>query len=266
MKIKILISIIAPLIFCLILISDLSVTAQQTIDPLPTTIESPTGMGTVTVVLTPTKDNTLYENPAIDTSNGAGSHFYVGKTDIDGAANGTLRRGVLAFGISGTIPSLSTIISASLKVNVTREISGDEIFALHRLSGDWGEGTSVAPGEGGAGTLAEPGDATWNHSFYSATTWITPGGDFIVTPTMTTTIGGLGTHIWSTTPELITDIQAWVDAPTMNYGWIVRGNEIDSASAKRFATKEHSNATLHPMLTIEYLPPKQIFLPIIVKN
>lgn len=106
----------------------------------------------------PSKDNTLYDyDPADgDHSNGAGFHLFAGKT-----AMGELRRGVLAFEIAGTIPAGSTITGVSLSMNMSRTpISVAYPVELHKLLADWGEGTSIAPGEEGDGAPATPNDAT----------------------------------------------------------------------------------------------------------
>ena len=271
MRFRFLVSVIIPLAFCLILISNLSATDNQLTENKPTTtIDTPTG-GTgevfVTVVITPTKDNTLYEPEpkSNEQSNGAGEHLFVGKTG--GNAGNTLRRGVLAFDLSGKIPLSATIVSASITLEATlvAPTGNDEQTTFHRLTSDWGEGTSDAGDPGGAGTDPTTNDATWAHSFYSATMWTTPGGDFIATPSVTTTVGSTGSYTWNSTPALVADIQGWLDQPATNYGWIIRGNEIDSTTAKRFATKEHANTAFHPVLTIEYVP-HQNFLPLILNN
>ncbi len=67
-----------------------------------------------TISIMPSKDNTLYEyDPAEgDHSNGAGFHFFAGENGM-----GELRRGVLAFDISGIIPAGSTITAVSLTMS-----------------------------------------------------------------------------------------------------------------------------------------------------
>ncbi len=70
------------------------------------------GASTDEVVLTPVKDNTLFESIDGSTSNGAGNAVFSGKT---GFLGGEVKlRAVLAFDVAGDIPAGSTITSANL--------------------------------------------------------------------------------------------------------------------------------------------------------
>jgi len=116
------------------------------------------------VNINPSKDNTLYEYDPLDgdRSNALGFHFFAGETGMN-----ELRRGVLAFDIAGSVPPGSTITAVSLSVNMSRTpTSTVYVMELHKLLADWGEGTSVAPGEEGDGAPATPNDATWRHRFF----------------------------------------------------------------------------------------------------
>ena len=85
--------------------------------------------------------------------------------------------------------------------------------------------TPASPG--GAGAQAEAGDATWLHTFYNTSFWTTPGGDFSPTLSATTTVSTVNTtYTWSGS-GLLADVQAWVSNPASNFGWVIRGNEID---------------------------------------
>ncbi len=136
-----------------------------------------------TVVLSPQKDNTLYEDPFGSLSNGQGIYFFAGKT----AAN-SLRRGLIAFDFS-SIPPNATITGATLTMFVSLSHGGSASVSLSKALRDWGEGASDAGEPGGAGVQAETGDATWIHTFYDTSFWLTPGGDFSSTPSATTTVG-----------------------------------------------------------------------------
>lgn len=199
-----------------------------------------------TISITPTKDNTLYEyNPADgDESNGAGFHFFAGEN-----AMSELRRGVLAFDIAGRVPPGSTIIAVSLSLNMSRTPSDTlRIVELHKLLADWGEGTSHAPGEEGDGAPAAPGDATWRHRFFDTIFWTTQGGDFSNVVTASQSVGPLGQYTWSS-PQMVIDVQSWLDTPSTNFGWLVLGDESQAATSKRFDTRESASP---PVLTIEY--------------
>jgi hypothetical protein len=198
-----------------------------------------------TISIMPSKDNTLYEyDPAEgDHSNGAGFHFFAGENGM-----GELRRGVLAFDISGTIPAGSTITAVSLTMNMSMTPAGAETVELHKLLADWGEGTSHAPMGEGDGAPATPNDATWRHRFFDTIFWTNEGGDFSATVSASQSVGGIGQYTWSST-QMVADVQSWLDDPASNFGWLVLGNETTIATAKRFDTRESASP---PMLTIQY--------------
>src|SRR5882724_4201390 len=196
--------------------------------------------------INPSKDNTLYEYvPADgDLSNALGNHFFTGET-----AMGEVRRGVLAFDIAGNVPAGSTITGVTLTLNMSRTPSGtSRTVELHKLLADWGEGTSQASGEEGRGAPATTNDATWRHRFFDTIFWTTEGGDFSATVSASQSVGAIGSYTWSSA-QMVADVQSWLDNPTINFGWLVRGDESGSATAKRFDTRESASP---PVLTIQY--------------
>jgi hypothetical protein len=99
-----------------------------------------------------------------------------------------------------------------------------------------------------------PGDATWQHRFYPDILWTTPGGDFVPEPSATTVVGvTFGPYEWTST-GLVSDVQAWIDDPGVSFGWVIVANEIDPETARNFASRDHSDDQLHPVLTIEFTP------------
>jgi hypothetical protein len=200
------------------------------------------------ISINPSKDNTLYEFvPADgDRSNALGDHFFAGET-----VKSEIRRGVIAFDIAGSIPQGSTITSVSLSLHMSRTLLDTaRSVELHKLLADWGEGTSDAPGEEGDGAPATTNDATWRHRFYDTIFWATQGGDFSNTVSASQSVGAIGDYAWSSAP-MVADVQSWLDNPVNNFGWLVLGDESESATAKRFDTRE---STSPPVLTIEYTP------------
>jgi hypothetical protein len=196
--------------------------------------------------INPIKDNTLYEfDPAEgDVSNALGNHFFAGET-----AMGELRRGVLAFDIAGNIPAGSTILGVTLSLNMSRTASDTpRNVELRKLLTDWGEGTSVAPGEEGDGAPATTNDATWRHRFFDTIFWTTQGGDFSGTVSASQSVGAVGVYTWSSL-QMVADVQSWLDNPTTNFGWLVLGDESEIGTAKRFDTRESASP---PVLTIQY--------------
>ena len=201
------------------------------------------------VTMTTTKDNTLYEDAAGAKSNGAGSYFFTGNTK-----DGFHRRAVIAFDLSA-VPAGSTITGVTLTLRASRVAQNvGETVSLRRLLANWGEGTSNADQQEGAGAASTPGDATWIHTFYNTAFWSTAGGDFSSAASAATTVGGTGQYSWSSA-GMVADVQAWLDNPATNFGWIVMGNEGTAETAKRFDSKENTTVANRPSLTITYTPP-----------
>ena len=105
--------------------------------------------------------------------------------------------------------------------------------------------------EVGDGTTAATGDATWLHTFYNTQTWTSAGGDFEAGSSASRSISGAGPYTWSSA-GMVTDVQAWLDDPGSNFGWIVVGDESGGASTKRFGSRENGSAGARPTLTVHY--------------
>lgn len=203
------------------------------------------------VVLLPSQDNTLYEDPAGSLSNGAGPGIFSGN---DGSPS--KKRAVIRFELAGKIPAGSIITSATLQLYVSRTKSETaRSIEMHRLTASWGEGTSVGDGEGGGGTAATTGDATWIHRFYSTTLWTNPGGDFATTISATKPVGDIGYYAFGPAAQMKNDIQYWLGSPAGNFGWILIGNESTDSTAKRFESKESLTPQQRPQLFVEFNAP-----------
>ncbi len=202
------------------------------------------------VVLIPVADNTLIEDPAGAFSAGRAGYFFAGRVGNNGGA--TRRRGAVRFDFS-TIPAGSTITSVSLRlVCSSAGATASQTISLRKMNASWGEGASLAFGGGGA--PSEPGDATWLHRFYPSTPWSTVGGQFSTTASASRAVTGTGAYIWSSTTQLVADVQGWVNNPAANFGWLVQGNETTLQSVKRFDSRE-AGASNRPQLTVVYTPP-----------
>ena len=200
-----------------------------------------------TVVLQPSKDNSIYSESE-NLSSGQGNSLYSGMTDLSDH-----RRALVAFDIAGNLPAGSQVQSASLLLKVTNvpiPPAGSGVFNLHRLLGDWGEGTSKGGGKGAAATA---GDTTWRYSFFNTNEWTTLGGDFLAGPSATADAGASLGSFTLASPGMSTDVQHWADTPGENFGWILLG-AAEPKSARRFGSREHINASNRPALTIEFIP------------
>lgn len=199
------------------------------------------------VSIAPDQDNTIFEESSV-LSNGQGTYLFSGRT---GSRNGfASRRALLRFDIGSAVPAGSVITSVSLELNMDRTVTGSLPFSLYRLTRSWGEGASNAVGVEGAGDQAEAGDATWEQAFFPNENWTTPGGDYAGTASATRNVGSTGLYSW-TGNGLVNDVQAWLDTPLQNFGWILIG-PTDETSAKRFLSSEAFNAADRPRLTIGY--------------
>jgi hypothetical protein len=204
----------------------------------------------VSIVLTAHKDNTLYQDTAGGLSNGAGTRFFCGVTNT-----ARLRRGLLAFDVAARLPRCATVVAVEVVLTVRMTRSGSELIGLHRVDQAWGEAGSVAGSGQGGGGVAQSGDVTWVHTHHPANLWLVVGGDFDATASSSAAVGGLGAYTWPSTPRLVADVQAWLDHPEQNHGWLVRATERGFGTAKAFATREDPTPADRPQLRIVYLPP-----------
>jgi hypothetical protein len=209
-------------------------------------------------VLTPAKDNTIYEDIEGSLSNGSGAEILAGISGTNGGNR--VMRALLAFDLS-SIPDDSTIESVTLQMlqaNPRDRLGAQRDVSLHRVLNDWGEGASIAVGGGGGGAAGAPaadGDATWLHTFFSGAMWQTAGGDFAESSSASIPVLGNGVYTWGSTPEMIADVQAWLDDPSSNFGWLVKGDEVGStATAKRFVSRDTSVVGERPTLTVVFTP------------
>jgi hypothetical protein len=205
-----------------------------------------------TVNLEPSRDTTIYqvlEVGSTQLSNGSGDHIFAGPSN-----EGRTRRALLSFDVAATIPAGSTITSATLHLHLSRSLFNTTAVSVHRLLADWGEGDSDAAGEEGGGTAAEPGDATWFYRFFDSALWTAAGGDFDATASASATVGSTtGSYAW-TSAQLAADVQAFLDGPATNFGWILVGNDAVAGTAKRFDSRTHDVVDQRPRLEIVYAP------------
>ena len=223
----------------------------------------PTQAAPVTITKQPAADASLIE-VAPTNNNGAQAWILSGRTQ-----NGPRNRGVLKFDLSD-LPAGTVIQSVALTLEVTRvpdEPPVNSAFGLHRMLRSWGEGNKAATGSSppGKGLPASPGEVTWTHAFYPTNAWSAPGGaadvDFSSVESSFQFVSGLGTYRFESTPEIVGDVQAWVDHPETNYGWLLLcGSEGVPFSARRFGSREDTN--FPPVLEITYLP----YLPFAIRN
>jgi hypothetical protein len=89
------------------------------------------------------------------------------------------------------------------------------------------------------------------HTFYSDQTWQTPGGDFFGVSSAGTAIDAIGSYVLGSTPELISDVQDWLENPDDNFGWVLTAGETTNSS-KRLSSRSNGITANRPMLEIEF--------------
>ncbi len=203
-----------------------------------------------TVTLASDRDNTAYEEG--DLSNGIGTRMFSGSTfaDVD-------RRAFVHFNVGRVVPAGSTIRSVDLLLEVVMVRTGAPATRVdvHRVTSDWGEGSSFASRGQGAGAPATPGDTTWTHAMFPGTRWNNLGGDFAAVSSASATVPGMGPVVIGSTNALVADVQAMLDVPAGNFGFALLGDESTLGAAVAWATREEPNPSAQPRLRITYDPP-----------
>ncbi len=190
--------------------------------------------------------------------------FNLGSTSLVSGSGriGDRARGLVEFDVS-SIPPGAIITSVEIQLYCTRIPDVDKTtptaseFGFHRMLTDWGEGT----GSSAAGSVAMVSEATWNNRFHNTTPWTSPGGeigtDFATNPSSFTSVDQLGLYTWTSTQELIDDVQSWINNPSSNYGWMLLSNgENTISTGRRFATKEAPEGRQLPTLIINFAIPE----------
>jgi hypothetical protein len=201
-------------------------------------------------LLHPAKDSTLIEDPSGALANGSGPAIFSGRINSESRS---IRRALLAFDVAGAVPAGSTVTGVTLWLDLTSTSGGPVSIRLHRIVADWGEGPSSSSGGGGAPSAT--GDSTWIHRLYPDVFWLQAGGDFDPTPRADALVDQPGLYAWEAAPEMVADVQSWLDHPESAFGWMLLGDETQPQTVKRFDSREASDETNRPLLEVDYVPP-----------
>jgi hypothetical protein len=223
------------------------------------------------VTLGAAKDNSiLQKNP--NNSNGGAPGLYVG-TDGDT----TSHRSLISFSLNG-IPTGATITNVQLTLTLGTVAGaggggGTEppsaSIGLFDLAQNWGEGTAGSTALGiattGGGFAPAPGDATWNAAFFQQTSWTSAGGDHAAAASASLFLDNNTTgsaFTWLSTPQLVADVQGWLDQPATNFGWeLINADETDPRTFFAFYSREWSTfagglASQEPALQVTFTVPE----------
>ena len=202
----------------------------------------------------PSADTSLLE---VSPSNNLGGFFGMNSGTTQ---NGPRNRALLRFDLS-SLPTNTLVQSAKLTVQVTQQpIDGYDFtaFGLHRMFRPWGEGNKIPVTQPGQGVPATAGEATWLHSFYPTNQWAEPGGqpgtDYSPIESSFEIVYDVANspYVFPSTPELVDDVQLWINKPATNHGWMLRcADEFPRFTARRFGTREDANNA--PVMELNYL-------------
>lgn len=207
------------------------------------------GVRAATVVATPVADNWMSETPLGPPPFG----FNPVRAGTTGA--GVRVRGIFRFDLGGMIPVGAVVRSATFTVQVTQVPSFDaqnSLFELRRVQQGWEE-ASVSWNERSAGSA-------WNSPGASSP------GDVAGTASATAFVSSGGSYTFGSSAVMVADIQAWVNAPGTNFGWLLQTqSELTPGTARLFASRE-ADATIRPSLNVTFdlpaTPPTLTVLPV----
>ncbi|MDH3512896.1 MAG: DNRLRE domain-containing protein [Gammaproteobacteria bacterium] len=186
----------------------------------------------------PSTDATIFSGGGV---NGTGGLF-VGTNGL-----GDQRRALLSFDLSA-IPAGAVITDVSLTLTI-ENAQGPVTGSLHRLLKDWAEGDQGGTGQGG-GMPSQPtggNDVSWTLTGLGPS-WTSAGGDFIAGASDTESIPFNGTVTFSG-DGMESDLQAWVNEPSGNFGWIILGSPNNS-QVRKLASRESGSG--QPQLSVTY--------------
>lgn len=221
---------------------------------LTTALVASAGAQTTTVVPC-SLDTTLYENVNGDFSNALGESVFVGVT-----AQGLARRALLRFDVASALPTGARVVAVRLEMTVVASgAQSPTTMHAHRVLAPWGEGTSYAlTGGGGQGAPSTAGDATWIHSSWPGVPWSLPGGDFAAAPSLAAALPVAGAFSGFANGLGAADVQAWVDQPATNFGWLLKPEveTLQVSRARRLDSRQSAGAP--PLLHVTWLLPGAI--------
>ena len=199
-----------------------------------------------TIVVEADRDATLIEDPDGALASGSGAFLYAGRTN---QGTGGVRRAVVRFDLDAVVPKGAVVRRAVLVLAVTPGNPGPRLYRLHPVLDEWGEGASSSGGGGGA--PAEPGDATWIHTFADQEFWSHNGGQFLGVASAEAVVDEPGVYRFES-DGLLRDVRVWSRRPGTNHGWILIGDETTRQTVKSFASRENPDPSLRPVLEITY--------------
>ena len=195
------------------------------------------------VTLTPVADTSISESTQGPPTDGASAAFVAG--GLGNNESGRKVRALLRFDL-GEIPTNASVVEVSLLVHVIKtpgEAVAASEFELRRVLVEWSET-----------------DAHWGGPT-AVENWNSPGGEvgidysFTISSTIPVSDGGVIAPVpytFSSTANLVADVQHWLENPGENFGWLMKtASEEVRFTARHFASRENS-PSIQPQLTVVY--------------
>ncbi|HUL01807.1 MAG TPA: hypothetical protein VLV16_01105 [Gemmatimonadales bacterium] len=205
-----------------------------------------------TVSIPCARHNTLYQESGA-LSNGSGPTILAGRYLQWQTLNAyELRRALVYFPVSSAVPAGAIITGVDLQLYCSRPAAGPGTpTSLYRVGSNWGSASSDAGDPGDLGASAQTGDATWVNNFYPYSTW---PGDYVLhfsTGIPATPLGPVHIGMGGMPGLMGQDVQAWLDNPAANFGWVLLGDESTM-------TETVNVFTAHPVLVVSYVMPTPV--------
>jgi hypothetical protein len=216
-----------------------------------------------TIYLQALDDAMLYEDNLGILANGAGQHLLVGRTDFP--EGNLITRPIIRFDIAGSIPSNAYISEAELTLHASKVPADSQFIAIHQLTSMWTEGSSDPPAGEEYGAPADTGDVTWLHCSFPFNFWTMPGGDFSIFRADTQWVTDTGLYTWNSM-YMPAAVQDWLDTPSVNFGWVLTGDESTAGSAVRFDSRENPVPEFRPELMVVYVTHQWDTIPVLYDN
>jgi hypothetical protein len=181
--------------------------------------EETAGDGAATILTVRPAGDTWLNAASALTNYGADARLHAG--NYPRAARRTLMQFSLA-----KIPTTATVNKAYLYVYILAVNQGTDRYRVHRATKSWTEAT-----------------ANWanNAAFYSATI----SAVRTIDPSMVSTLVRF---------DVTTLAQSWVQAPTRNFGCLIRGSEGSAKIGIVMGSRENPLAGARPRLVVDYTP------------
>lgn len=199
-----------------------------------------------TVTIWPAEDATITEKSLDVPLGSTGSASQLLEAGATGPNEGGKKsRALLRFEVRNAIPANAQVSAARLTLTVvsTPPSTDQHAFHLRRVLVPWSESA-----------------ATWTNRLIPPSPWSDPGGlsgvDYSSTVSQSIVVTGMAAFVFQSNPVLVGEVQAWLDTPESNAGWmLICEGESVYRSVRKFGAREWNVAAARPALEVEYTPP-----------